>query len=127
MSRHHFTGERGIAPELVEMSMPNHAANQASERVPVRLTTTFGLSAAERASIRPLIGHTLALIEREFILQTLKVSRGNRTLTANVLGISIRSLRDRIRNYRDQGESVAEPESGSSDHLTRPRIPHSRH
>jgi hypothetical protein len=29
-----------------------------------------------------------------------------RTRTADRLGISIRSLRDRIRNYRDHGESV---------------------
>ena len=69
------------------------------------------LSAADRACIERLVGHTLALVEREFILQTLRDNHGNRTQSARLLGISIRSLRDKIRSYRDQGESVPEPAS----------------
>ena len=73
----------------------------------------FALSAFDRECIKRLIGHTLARIEREFILQTLKNYRGNRTRTADRLGISIRSLRNKIRNYRFQGESVPDPENGA--------------
>jgi DNA-binding NtrC family response regulator len=69
------------------------------------------LSAADRACIERLVGHTLALVEREFILQTLRDNQGNRTRSARLLAISIRSLRDKIRSYRDQGESVPEPAS----------------
>jgi DNA-binding NtrC family response regulator len=78
------------------------------ERPPIR---PFELSAVDRACIERLVGHTLALIEREFILQTLRDNQGNRTRSARLLAISIRSLRDKIRSYRDQGESVPEPAS----------------
>ncbi len=91
--------------------MPINSADQSSEFV--RSPASFELSAVDRACIRHLVGHTLALIERELILQTLRCNQGNRTRTAGFLGISIRSLRDRIRNYRHQGEDVPEPESSS--------------
>jgi DNA-binding NtrC family response regulator len=91
--------------------MPNYRALESAERPPVNATTQCGLSAIDRDCIKQLIGHRLALVEREFILQTLRSHRGNRTRAADLLGISIRSLRDRIRNYRSQGEDVPPPES----------------
>ena len=90
--------------------MPIHGT---SERSPI--CPSFAFSASERACIVHLIGHTLARVEREFILQTLRYNQGNRTHAANSLGISIRSLRDRIRNYRNRGECVTEPGSPLSE------------
>ena len=90
--------------------MPGYQADELGEHQPVNSATPFGLSAADRACIRQLVGHALAAVEREFILQTLHDQRGNRTRTADLLCISIRSLRDRIRCYRSQGETVTEPE-----------------
>ena len=99
--------------------MPSRTAEEKAQRPPIRSTSSsFWLSANDRASIRHLVGHTLARIEREFILQTLRCNQGNRTRTARLLGISIRSLRDRIRHYRDQGESVPEPASFLPKHPT---------
>ena len=71
-----------------------------------------------------LIGYALATIEREFILQTLIHHHGNRTKSADVLGISVRSLRDRLRTYRSHGEIV--PELGSSylDQSVQLNLPH---
>ena len=89
--------------------MPGYQADKPGEHQPVNAATAFGLSAIDRACIRQLVGHALAVVEREFILQTLR-QRGNRTRAADLLRISIRSLRDRIRCYRRQGESVPEPE-----------------
>jgi two-component system, response regulator FlrC len=91
--------------------MPSYTADGTAERPLVRSPASFGLSALDRICIKHLIGHTLARIEREFILQTLRYNQGNRTRSAGLLGISIRSLRDRIRCYRDQGENVPEPGS----------------
>ena len=88
--------------------MPSQLVRHTKAYPPSRL---FELSMVDRSRIEQLVGHTLARVEREFILQTLRHSEGNRTRSANLLGISIRSLRDRIRNYRDQGESVPEPGS----------------
>jgi DNA-binding NtrC family response regulator len=93
--------------------MPIHVTDKTSARPPV--CPSFAFSASERACIAQLMGHTLARVEREFILQTLRYNQGNRTHAANSLGISIRSLRDRIRNYRNRGECVPEPGSPLSD------------
>lgn len=93
--------------------MPSCQSDETPEFPNVSPPALFALSAFDRACIKRLIGHTLARIEREFILQTLRCYRGNRTRTADRLGISIRSLRDKIRNYRDLGESVPDPENGA--------------
>ncbi|MHC4346280.1 MAG: sigma 54-interacting transcriptional regulator, partial [Planctomycetota bacterium] len=48
-------------------------------------------------------GVRLELIERRAILDTLRQTAGNRTKAAKVLGISDRTLRDKVRRYREQG------------------------
>jgi DNA-binding NtrC family response regulator len=95
----------------MEVLMPGYRTEAPLERQAVGSATLFGLSTIDRACIKQLVGHKLAVVEREFILQTLRSHRGNRTRAADLLGISIRSLRDRIRNYRSQGEDVPAPES----------------
>ena len=62
--------------------------------------------------IETLVGCTLADVERELILATLRYYRGNRTHAANMLGISIRSMRNRIRRYRSDGATVPEATAG---------------
>jgi DNA-binding NtrC family response regulator len=96
------------------MLMPSFKASQLAARQPVNQVALFELDDVDRSCIKLLIGHTMALVEREFILQTLRHHRGNRTRAANLLGISIRSLRNKIRDYRDQGESVTPPKSSDS-------------
>jgi DNA-binding NtrC family response regulator len=49
-----------------------------------------------------LAGMPLAQIERQAILETLKQTKGNQTKAAKVLGISDRTLRDKVRRYRQQ-------------------------
>ena len=49
-----------------------------------------------------LAGMRLAQVERQAILETLKQTNGNQTRAAKVLGISDRTLRDKIRRYRQQ-------------------------
>lgn len=55
-----------------------------------------------------LVGRTVADVERELILNTLDHCLGNRTHAANILGISIRTLRNKLKEYGDAGLSVAE-------------------
>lgn len=49
-----------------------------------------------------LIGRTVAEVERELILNTLNHCLGNRTHAANILGISIRTLRNKLNEYKEQ-------------------------
>lgn len=58
---------------------------------------------------RALVGTTLADVERDLILDTLDHCLGNRTHTANILGISIRTLRNKLRLYLDEGMDIPQP------------------
>jgi len=53
-----------------------------------------------------LIGSTVEEIERELVLQTLARCDGNRTRAARVLGLSVRTLRNKIRLYSADGIDV---------------------
>lgn len=67
--------------------------------------------AAETAGAitRGLVGQTVADVERDLILDTLDHCLGNRTHAARILGISIRTLRNKLNEYTDAGITVAEP------------------
>ncbi|RCK20766.1 ATPase AAA [Thalassospira profundimaris] len=59
-----------------------------------------------------LVGRTVADVERDLIIDTLKHCFGNRTHAANILGISIRTLRNKLRQYTDEGLAVPAPGDG---------------
>ena len=59
-----------------------------------------------------LVGRTVADVERDLILQTLKHCLGNRTHAANILGISIRTLRNKLNEYSADGHAVPAPGAG---------------
>jgi DNA-binding NtrC family response regulator len=60
-----------------------------------------------------LVGRTVDDVERELILDTLTHCLGNRTHAANILGISIRTLRNKLKIYNDQGFAPPPPPTGS--------------
>jgi DNA-binding NtrC family response regulator len=61
--------------------------------------------AAEQVT-RGLVGRTVAEVERDLILETLKHCLGNRTHAANILGISIRTLRNKLNEYACDGVTI---------------------
>ncbi|GEP08688.1 sigma-54-dependent transcriptional regulator FlbD [Methylobacterium gnaphalii] len=63
------------------------------------------------AATRGLVGRTVADVERDLILDTLDHCLGNRTHAAKILGISIRTLRNKLNEYVSAGIGVAEPGS----------------
>jgi len=56
-----------------------------------------------------LVGRTVADVERDLIIDTLYHCLGNRTHAANILGISIRTLRNKLKQYSDEGVQVPMP------------------
>lgn len=60
--------------------------------------------------VENLIGRTIADVERDMIINTLDHCLGNRTHAANILGISIRTLRNKLSQYRDEGLDI--PDAG---------------
>ena len=59
-----------------------------------------------------LVGRTVADVERHLIIDTLSHCLGNRTHAANILGISIRTLRNKVKQYTDEGFDVPSPGDG---------------
>ena len=57
------------------------------------------------------VGRTVASMERTLIIDTLKHTLGNRSVAANILGISIRTLRNKLKQYEQEGFDLP----GSSD------------
>ena len=59
--------------------------------------------------ISGLVGRTMDAVEQDLILETLSHTLGNRTHAATILGISIRALRNKLRDYAQAGASVTPP------------------
>jgi len=59
------------------------------------------------AEVDKLVGRTVAEVERELILQTLARCQGNRTSAATILGISVRTMRNKLRSFIEDGAVVA--------------------
>jgi len=58
---------------------------------------------AEFASSTPIEMASLEVVEREHILRVLKSTGGNRKKAIDILGISERALRYKLKDYREQG------------------------
>lgn len=58
------------------------------------------------------VGEALRTVETHFILETIKSHRGNRTYAARTLGISLRTLRNKINEFTVEGYEVMSPQSG---------------
>lgn len=54
-----------------------------------------------------LVGCRIAEVERALILRTLEHCRGNRTSASTVLGISVRTMRNKLRTFLDEGIDIA--------------------
>lgn len=60
-----------------------------------------------------LVGRTVESVEKELILDTLDYCLGNRTHAANILGISIRTLRNKLKLYAESDTGNDQPRASS--------------
>ena len=65
-----------------------------------------GAASPLRIGLGSLAGLTVREVERRLIVDTLARTRNNRTQAAKLLGISIRTLRNKLAEYRARGECV---------------------
>ncbi|MBR1217058.1 helix-turn-helix domain-containing protein [Bradyrhizobium sp. U87765 SZCCT0131] len=66
-------------------------------------------NASRRRLARWLVGSPIRDIERDLVLETLATTRGNRTASARLLGLSVRTLRNKISAYSADGADVPPP------------------
>jgi DNA-binding NtrC family response regulator len=64
---------------------------------------------AEIRPATPTAGRTIDAVEKDMILDTLCQCKGNRSQTAAVLGISIRTLRNKLHEYERSGTRIPRP------------------
>jgi two-component system response regulator FlrC len=93
-----------ITPEAIRLPDGTHVG-VGSQRPDVPGAVKVAVESAA-AVTRGLVGRTVADVERDLILDTLDHCLGNRTHAANILGISIRTLRNKLREYSQSGLTV---------------------
>jgi DNA-binding NtrC family response regulator len=84
-----------IGPEALDLDMPG--------------SRTISTSAGDS-----FVGRRIEDVERDLILTTLSHTNGNRTHAAVMLGISIRALRNKLRDYAQSGMLVPPPLAGAA-------------
>ncbi len=82
-----------ISPEAIRLDGPGVTAR----------------AGAEGGSDGGMVGRTVSAVERDLIIDTVQHCLGNRTHAANILGISIRTLRNKLKQYNEQGFRVPMP------------------
>ena len=87
--------ERAVVLDADEVIRPEHLALRPS-----------GSSESDSDEIVYAVGRTVAEMERRLILKTLQALEGNRGRTAEMLQISVRTLRNKLNQYRVQGQFV---------------------
>ena len=98
-----------ILPEAIRLPDGTHVGGAPTGDLPGPVKAAVETA---QAATRSLVGRTVAEVERDLILETLKHCLGNRTHAANVLGISIRTLRNKLNEYAADGSPVPPPGGG---------------
>jgi len=88
------TIERAVLISVGGIILPEHLLLDLSEHES-ESAATFSVNA----------GYTVREMEKELIFRTLKDVNDNRTHAAELLGISIRTLRNKLREYREEGSA----------------------
>ena len=97
-----------IVPESISVHTTPDSSHEAQLGEPV----------TSKNSGTSLVGKTVAEVEQELILDTLNHCLGNRTHAANILGISIRTLRIKLKLYTEQSGSIPSPSNGNEQAAT---------
>jgi len=81
-----------LGPELFTPSVKPEATSHVS-------TPASAVAATSLQDMRPKPGVTLQDMERQLLEATLEATNGNRTRTAVMMGVSLRTVRNKIREY----------------------------
>jgi DNA-binding NtrC family response regulator len=100
-----------VEPEAIMLTSTMSAASPSGETAAGDIAS--GGAGDDRGDMRGLVGRTVSEVERDLIIDTVQHCLGNRTHAANILGISIRTLRNKLKQYADEGVRV--PLHGDTD------------
>ncbi|MDR3535137.1 MAG: sigma-54 dependent transcriptional regulator [Acetobacteraceae bacterium] len=101
------TGE-AITAAALDIDTPDGSEEDVPSAVADSPEPPADMPAEPRAAL-PTAGRTIEAVEKDMILDTLRESMGNRSKTAVVLGISIRTLRNKLHEYERSGTRIPRP------------------
>jgi DNA-binding NtrC family response regulator len=106
--------EPEIEADAVHIQDSDFSKNTSGGSTEAKEPDPAGVSSASNienpGAVENLVGKTISEVERDMILNTLDHCLGNRTHAAKILGISIRTLRNKLNQYKEEGIDV--PEAG---------------
>ena len=100
--------DQTVTPEAIVLTGDKLAPRKSETEGASAAGSDANLSESDK-EVSNLVGRTVAEVERDLILDTLSHCLGNRTHAANILGISIRTLRNKLKLYSEDGVAVPLP------------------
>jgi len=94
---------------LMHSQMGKQSINQDLARATTSQPTSESVEERPESKDSPLgieVGMSMKEAEKKLIFETLRETGGNRTKAAKILGISIRTLRNKLNEYRAEGEDI---------------------
>ena len=92
---HSQMGKQSINQDLARATT-NQPTSESAEEIPESKDSALGIE----------VGMSMKEAEKKLIFETLRETGGNRTKAAKILGISIRTLRNKLNEYRAEGEDI---------------------
>jgi two-component system response regulator FlrC len=91
-------------PAILLPTRKDTSSSATAATTPIHIAASQSAPPASAAATKrnELVGRTVEDVERELILDTLNHCLGNRTQAAQVLGISIRTLRNKLKQYSEE-------------------------
>ena len=92
---HSQMGQQSINQDLARATT-SQPTSESAEEIPESKDSALGIE----------VGMSMKEAEKKLIFETLRETGGNRTKAAKILGISIRTLRNKLNEYRAEGEDI---------------------
>ena len=92
---HSQMGKQSINQDLARATT-SQPTSEGAEEIPESKDSALGIE----------VGMSMKEAEKKLIFETLRETGGNRTKAAKILGISIRTLRNKLNEYRAEGEDI---------------------
>ena len=97
---------RGSSPREADFLLTKSSPTTLRQSIEVERTQSaepLQTSVSSQDSLQVRSGTTVDEMERALIMETLRATNNNRTHAAKLLGISIRTLRNKLNEYRERG------------------------
>jgi two-component system, response regulator FlrC len=109
--------EIGTDAVVLTGSILGGGQNSAQDAVVAQAASAAAAALSAATPRSDLVGKTVAEVERDLIIDTLQHCLGNRTHAATILGISIRTLRNKLKQYSEEGFNVPPPSGGEAERV----------